>query len=82
MATFLFHLTMSCVHKYNKNMTTDDYTKATDTLTLLMLKHFTLLSPKGIVRDKSCQTEVIRMPSVFLHSSKDLWLLFVMIKCK
>ena len=30
----------------------------------------TLSSPKGVVRDNSCQTEVIRKPSVCHQSSK------------
>ena len=55
---------MSCVKKHNKDMTIEDVTMAADANTPM------LPLPKRIVREISCQTDMIRIPPEFHHSSK------------
>ena len=55
--------------KHKREITVEDVTIAADTFTLLMPHHLHFSHQKGILRDNSGQTEVLREPSVFFHSS-------------
>ena len=64
-----FHFTMSCVKPEQGNDCGGCYNSQRH-LHSTHAQSFTLPSPKGILWDISCQTEVIRGPFVCIHNNK------------